>query len=88
MKKFLYIVALLLVLLAIAYVLQSNRNANTTSEPAVAQEEVVAVDVEPEGNTVVVVDEEPAAEEEEIAAEDVVEDNPDATSEEGETIID
>ena len=87
MKKFLYIVLLLAVLVAIAYVLKNNQTPATAPEPVA--EEVVAT-VNDAEDMVVVVDEEPAGDETEaeVVAEDVVEENPEETADEGETIVD
>lgn len=95
MKKFLYIVLLLAVLIAIAYVLKNNQTTATAPETVAEEvtkdvsEEVVATANEAEEN-VVVVDEEPTSDgtADEVVAEDVVEENPEATADEGETVID
>lgn len=83
MKKFLYVILLLAVLIAVAYALKNNQTPKTVSE------EVIAMPNEAE-ETIVVVDEEPTADETdgEIVAEDVVEENPEDTADEGETIVD
>lgn len=90
MKKFMYIVLLLVVLLGIAYVLK-NQQANNVGEVAV-EEEVFAEEAPAVAeDTVVVVDEEPSGEEVvsegEVEAEDVVEENPEETAGEGETVV-
>lgn len=90
MKKFMYIVLLLVVLLGIAYVLK-NQQANNAGEVAV-DEEVVAEEAPAVAeDAVVVVDKEPAGEEVvsegEAEAEDVVEENPEETAGEGETVV-
>ena len=94
MKKFVYVLLVLAILLGVAYLLKGNQAAVVAPENE-AVEEVVAVDVEPTSDgvvseeAVVVVDEEPAASEgNETVAEDVVEENPEETSDEGETVVD
>jgi len=86
MKKVIYVVIVLAVLLALAYVLRGNQ----ASEPVAVEEEVVAVESDGNEEAVVVVDTEPVAEEAEAASETdetVVEENPEQTADEGETIV-
>ena len=86
MKKFVFIVLVLAILAGVAYLLK-NQPATSTEENEVVAEDVVVVDQEPAaGEAVVVVDEEPATEEE-VVAEEVVEENPEETADEGETVV-
>lgn len=94
MKKFLYVILVLVVLLGLAYVLKGQKSSVENTQEAVAVEEEATVDngavVEEE---VVVVDEEPVAEENatvetEAVDENVVEENPEDTADEGETVVD
>lgn len=91
MKKIVYIVLVLAVLVGLAYVLKATSTTTAQDETVVVEQEVAneatdaqeAVAGEAE---VVVVDEEPASEEVEAVAEEVVEENPEVTADESETI--
>lgn len=83
MKKVIYIVIVLVILLGLSALLRNNQ-----PEPAVVEETIAVVETaEPDVAVVdeaevVVVDEEPAGE-----AVDVVEENPEQTADEDETVI-
>ena len=95
MKKLVYVILVLAVLLGIAYLLKGQKATVESVEETVAVEETAAVDAA-EGaaeEAIVVVDEEPVAEEntaEEntVVDENVVEENPEATADDGETVVD
>ena len=93
MKKVIYVVAVLVVLLVLSMLLKGNES--TTNEVVVAPEAEVTVEetvaeVAPLAEDAVVVDAEPAAEvaaEVPAVVEEVVEENPSATADEGETVV-
>lgn len=92
MKKFIYIVLLLAVLLGVAYVLKNQQPATSKVEEAVVVNEEPASEGDALANEeVVVVDEEPASGEaiatEEVVDENIVEENPEETADEGETVV-
>ena len=84
MKKFILIVVVLLVLLGLSVLLKGNQPT-----APVAEEAVVDTMVDVNDNDIIVVDTEPVVED--VAPEgdvvDVVEDNPEATADEGETFV-
>ena len=99
MKKIVYVIVVLLILLGLSKLLQSNNHAQVAvDEPVVAvetvavepettQEKVVATDVNNAPvveDEVVVVDEEPGSE---AVTVEVVEENPEVTADEGETVV-
>lgn len=91
MKKIVYIILVLAILVGLAYLLKTTVKAPAQDEAVVVEQEVSAdvadaQEVVAGEAEVVVVDEEPASEEAEAVAEDVVEENPEATADEGETI--
>lgn len=101
MKKVIYIVVVLAILLVLSMLLKDNfvstNETSTVAEAPVAVEETVA-EVAPLAEGAVVVDVEPTAEaaaettaeptaEAAVVAEEVVEENPSATADEGETVV-
>ena len=90
MKKLTYVLLVLAALLVVAYALKGQKAEVATENDVANVEEVadaIATPAAVEEDTVVVVDEEPVSEEPEETAEDVEEDNPAATADEGETIV-
>ena len=89
MKKVVYVVLVLLVLLGLSMLLQNNKPAETpvaevaVEAPVAAEADVVVVDVEPTAEAAVAA--EPSVEAAE--AVEVVEENPEATADEGETVV-
>lgn len=92
MKKIVYVLIVLAILLGLAYLLKTTQKAAPQSGDVVVedvietQETADGQEVITEEAEVVVVDEEPAAEENEVVAEEVIEENPEVTAEEGETV--
>ena len=96
MKKVIYVVVVLVILLVLSMLLKGNETtSNETTAPAeVTVEATVPAEVAPAEEGTIVVDVEPASkttapavETEETVAEDVVEENPTATADEGETVV-